>query len=115
MDFPELLNKLVKMVKKLFGYHEIDFLELLNKVARVARPAHHEFVPIESMESRFDESSLDSLDMLMIAMYMAMIYDIDDEIAKNLTPATPLEMLEEINKHKKRTPKSIEAALEMIQ
>lgn len=93
----------------------MDFLELLNKVARVARPAHHEFVPIESMDSKFEESCLDSLDMLMIAMYMAMIYDIDDEFAKSLTPATPFEMLEEINKHKNRTPESIEAALEVIQ
>lgn len=92
----------------------MDFLELLNKVARVARPAHHEYTPIESMDARFDESNLDSLDMLMVGMYMAMIYDIDDEIAKELLPTTPSEMLADITKHKKRDPESIEAALEMI-
>jgi hypothetical protein len=93
----------------------MDFLELLNKVARVARPAHHEYTPIESMDTKFAESDLDSLDMLMVGMYMAMIYDIDDEIAKELMPETPAQMLEEINKHKSRDPESIEAALEMIQ
>lgn len=92
----------------------MDFLELLNKVARVARPAHHEYNPIESMDTKFDESDLDSLDMLMVGMYMAMIYDIDDEVAKELLPTTPSEMLGDIEKHKKRDPESIEAALEMI-
>lgn len=92
----------------------MNFLELLNKVARVARPAHHDLKPLESMDERFENSDLDSLDMLMVGMYMAMIYDIDDSIAKELNPETPTQMLEEINKHKKRDPESIEAALEMI-
>ena len=51
----------------------IDFIELFNKVARVARPAHHEFSPVQSMEERFTETCFDSLDMLMIAMYMSEI------------------------------------------
>ena len=92
----------------------MDFLELLNQVARVAKPAHHDFVPMASMDEKFEESCFDSLDMLMIAMYMAMIYDIDDEIAKDLRPETPAQMLEVINEHKKRDPESIEAAVEMI-
>jgi uncharacterized Fe-S cluster-containing radical SAM superfamily protein len=92
----------------------IDFLELLNKVARVARPAHHEFVPITDMNEKFTESCLDSLDMLMVGMYMSEIYDIDDAIAKELRPETPAQMLEEILKYKKQDPESIEAALEII-
>lgn len=92
----------------------MDFLTLLNKVARVARPAHHEFVPIESLDTPFTESCLDSLDMLMVGMYMAIIYDIDDEISKELNPKTGQEMWEDIQKHKKRDCDSIELALEMI-
>lgn len=92
----------------------IDFIELFNKVARVARPAHHEFIPVKSMEERFTETCFDSLDMLMIAMYMSEIYDIDDAIAKELKPETVQEMLDEINKHKKRDPESIEWAVELI-
>lgn len=92
----------------------MNFLELLNKVARVARPAHHEFIPIENMDERFEETCFDSLDMLMIGMYMAMIYDIEDEISKEFLPETPTSMLEFINTHKKRDPESIEWALEMI-
>jgi hypothetical protein len=92
----------------------MQFLDLLNAVARVARPAHHEFVPITSMDEPFTESCFDSMDMLMIAMYMATIYNIDDEIAKELRPETPAQMLAEIEAHKTQEPESIEAAMEMI-
>lgn len=92
----------------------MDFLELFNKVARAARPAHQEFIPFTSMDERFEESSLDSLDMLMMSFYMCEIYDIDDEIAKELRPKTVQEFLEAINLHKKRDPESIEWAMEIV-
>jgi hypothetical protein len=92
----------------------MNFIELLNGVARVARPAHHEFVPVQSMEERFEHTCFDSLDMLMISMYMSMIYDIDDEIAKELRPETVQEMYNLIQQHKKRDPESIEWAMELI-
>jgi acyl carrier protein len=92
----------------------MNFIELINKVGRVARPAHHEFVPIESMEERFEESCFDSLDMLMIGMYMSEIYDIDDEIAKELNPETVQEMYDLVQLHKKRDPESMEWAMELI-
>lgn len=92
----------------------IDFIDLLNKVARVARPAHHAFVPIQSMEERFDAGSLDSLDMLMVAMYMSELYGIDDEIAKELQPQTVQEMFDLITLHKTKEPESVEAAMKEI-
>ena len=92
----------------------MDFLELLNKVARVARPAHHEFIPIERMDERFEETCFDSLDMLMIGMFMAMIYDIADEVAKEFQPETVQELYDFIQLHKTRDPVSMEWALEQI-
>jgi len=92
----------------------MNFLELLNKVARVARPAHHEFIPIESMEERFEETCFDSLDMLMIGMFMSMIYDIEDDISKEFQPETVQELYDFVQLHKKRDPESIEWALEQI-
>lgn len=92
----------------------IDFLDLFNMVARVARPAHHEFVPIESLDVRFADTCLDSLDMLMIGMYFSMIYDVEDEIAKTFQPETMQELIAFIEEHKKRDPESIEWARELI-
>lgn len=92
----------------------MNFIDLSNAVARVARPTHHEFVPLTSMDEKLEESCFDSLDMMMIVMYMAMIYDIDDEIAKELRPETLQEMHDLIQQHKKRDPESIEWAMELI-
>lgn len=92
----------------------MQFLDLLNAVARVARPAHHEFVPITSMDEKFEESCFDSMDMMMIGMYMSMIYNIDDDIAKDLRPETPAQMLAEIEQYKTQDPESLEAAMELI-
>jgi hypothetical protein len=92
----------------------MNFIELLNKVARVARPAHHEFIPIESMDEKFEETCFDSLDMLMIGMYMSMIYDIPDEISKEFQPETVDELYDFIQLHKTRDPESMEWALEQI-
>lgn len=92
----------------------MNFIDLFNQVARVARPAHHEFVPVQSMEEKFEESCFDSMDMMMIGMYMSMIYDIDDEIAKDMQPTSMQEMFDLIQVHKKRDPESIEWAMELI-
>jgi acyl carrier protein len=92
----------------------MNFIELFNKVAKVARPAHLEFIPFTSMEERFTESSLDSLDLLMMSFYMCEIYDIDDETAKELNPETVQEFYDAIQLHKKRDPESIEWAMEFI-
>ena len=92
----------------------MNFLDLLNEVARVARPAHNEFVPVTSMDESFTEACFESMDMMMIGMYMAMIYNIDDDIAKELRPETPAQMLAEIEQHKTQDPESIEAAMELI-
>jgi len=92
----------------------MDFLELLNKVARVARPAHHEFIPMSTMDELFEESCFDSLDMIMIGMYMAIIYDIDDAVVRDFVPTTPAAMLEFVQTNKKRECESIEWAMELI-
>lgn len=92
----------------------MNFLDLLNAVARVAKPMHQDFKPIESLDVQFKDTEIDSLDGLLILMYMCMIYDIDDSVAKEFHPVTPQQLLDFIEANKKRDPESIEAAVEMI-
>jgi hypothetical protein len=66
------------------------------------------------MDEKFEETCFDSLDMLMIGMYMGMIYDIDDEISKEFQPETVDELYDFIQLHKTRDPESMEWALEQI-
>jgi acyl carrier protein len=86
----------------------------LNGVAKVAKPAHSEFSEIQSMDEKFSSLNLDSLDMLMIGVFIAIIYGIEDEVAKNLHPTNAQEMLDFVNQHKTCDPESIESALELI-
>lgn len=92
----------------------MNFLQLLNAVARVAKPAHRDLAPITDMDVKFTETDIDSLDGLMVVMYFAIIYDIEDDLVKDFHPETPQELCNFIAIHKKRDPESIEAALEMI-
>jgi acyl carrier protein len=92
----------------------MNFLDLLNAVTRQARPAHRDFKPMDSMDLPFTETEVDSLDSMMIVMYLAIIYGITDDECKDFHPKTPRELLEFIEHMKSRDPASIEEAMEMI-
>ena len=92
----------------------MNFLELLNKVARVAKPAHADLAPIESMDEKFTDTDIDSLDGIMVVMYFSIIYGIPDDLVKDFHPQTPQELSDFVDVHKTTEPESIDAALEMI-
>jgi len=92
----------------------MDFIKLFNEIAVVARPAHKGEIAILSLDEKFSDAGLDSLDMLLIGVYMADIYGIPEDIAKTMMPTTGNEMLEFIEKHKTQTPESIEEAVKMV-
>jgi hypothetical protein len=90
------------------------FLDLLNKVARFAKPAHQDLRPIDDVNTLFTETDIDSLDGMMIVMYFAIIYGIHDDDVKEFHPTTPRELQEFVERMKKQEPESIDAAMEMI-
>ena len=92
----------------------MNFLDLLNRVARLAKPAHQDLTPIDSMETPFKDTEIDSLDGMMIVMYMAIIYGIPDDECKEFHPTTPQELFDFVLQYQREAPESIEAALEMI-
>ena len=92
----------------------MDFLDLFNKVARFAKPAHSDFTPLDSFRTPFTETELDSMDMLIVAMYFSEIYGISDEDSKTLMPKTVAEMQELILALKTKVPESVEAAMGSI-
>lgn len=93
----------------------MNFLDLFNKVARVARPAHSDLTPLTSLDQQIKDSELDSLDTLVLCMYMAELYGVSDEASKEMLPQTPQELLDFLNVHKTTEPTSVEAAVESIQ
>ena len=92
----------------------IDFIDLFNRIARIARPSHHAFAPLETMDERFEDSDLDSLDMLMISIYFSDVYGIDEKVAKEMQPETLQQLYDLVQLHKTKDPVSVEEAVGWI-
>lgn len=92
----------------------MDFLELTNKIARIAKPAHAEFNPLEGIHDSFADAGLDSMDVLVLCMYMAEIYGVSEEASKEMQPKTPNDLLLFLSDHGTKLPSSVEAAVESI-
>ncbi len=92
-----------------------QFLELLNAIAKLARPLTADEFVLTSMDTKFTDTPIDSLDMMMIHCYIGVIYEIDDEVAKTLHPATPLELLELVELHRQAEHVSVAEAMEKCQ
>lgn len=93
----------------------MDKLELFNAVARVAKPLHLTFEALKSLETKFKDAGIDSLDTLLITVYFCTLYGIGEEKAKNFLPSSPQEIFDFLEKHKTREPSSVEEALGEIQ
>lgn len=89
-------------------------IELFNRLARHVRPAFQEYVPIESLDIEFPETGLDSMDGLMMLIYLCDIYGVDDETSKTISYTNPKELLAKVREHKKRDPQSVDEAMEWV-
>lgn len=92
----------------------MDFLELFNAVARKVRPAHHDYKDVTDLDMPFTETGLDSMDGLMMGIFMCDIYGVSEEVGKEMMPTTPREMLDFLEKHKTKTPTSVKEAVEGV-
>lgn len=93
----------------------MDKLELFNAIARVAKPLHLTFEELKSLDVKFKDAGIDSLDTLLITVYFCTLYGIGEEKAKEFLPSTPQEIFDFLEKHKTREPSSIDEALGEIQ
>jgi len=94
--------------------NDTEFLELLNQVAKKAKPFHDELIPITDMDAVLADSGLDSLDLLMCAVYLAEIFDVEDEKSKEMVVKTPKEALDFVLAYGRRQPQSCEEAKEWL-
>lgn len=93
----------------------MDFLELFNRLARLAKPAvADELVPITDLDAPLKDTGIDSLDMLMITVYTCEIFGIPEEVGKNLKPANVAEVKSFVEQHKTRDFGTLEEALAAI-
>jgi len=93
----------------------MDFLELFNAVAEKARPIHTQYTPVPDMTTPIAEFGMDSLDMLMVSVYMCELHGIPEEVGKDMIATTVQEFADFIAEHKTQEPESIQAAQDYIQ
>jgi|TARA_B110000503_G_scaffold69357_1_gene108114 hypothetical protein len=93
----------------------MDDLELFNRLARIARPAHTEYTPLTDLNTPFPDTGLDSMDGLMLSIFYGDIYGVPEEVSKEFLFNTPAELLALVKQHKTLEPESIDTALERVQ
>ena len=91
----------------------MDFIEIFNYVAKVARPAHTKECNAVSMADEFVDIGLDSLDGLVMLMYYDDLYGIADEISKEWTPKSVQELHDLVMANKTKEPASMEEVVEV--
>lgn len=80
-----------------------DFLKLLTAAVRVAKPFHGSTIAITEMDVPFSEYNVDSLDMLMVGIYMSEAFGVPEEIAKDMKPVNGFEMKQFLMQHATKT------------
>ena len=66
----------------------MNFIELFNRLAKLAKPLHESENDAVSMDQDVKELGLDSLDVVLTFMYLADVYGLDEEISKKIPPNT---------------------------
>lgn len=66
------------------------------------------------MEDNLAEVGIDSLDGMVMMMYLCELYGVDDAVSKEWHPETVGEIYNLLEANKSREPSSVEGALEQI-
>jgi acyl carrier protein len=69
-----------------------DFLRLFNTAMALAKPMGKPTVNAEQIDSGFESIDVDSLDLLIIAMYLCDAFAVPEEVGKEMRPANLREM-----------------------
>ena len=91
----------------------MNFVEIFNYVAKIARPAHSMPSIAQSMEDQFQDIGLDSLDGLVMLMYFDELYGIADEVSKEWSPVSVQELHDLVMANKTKEPASMEEVAEV--
>jgi acyl carrier protein len=92
----------------------MDKLELFNSLITVVTPVNSMGAKAEALSDPLSETGLDSLDLLMMAIYLSDIYGVSEEIAKTMQPITVNDMFVFMEEHATKTPTNLQEALESV-
>lgn len=76
---------------------------------------HPDFDNAKSLDDKLQDIDIDSLDSLLMGLYLCELYGIPEDKGKELSPVTVREIHDFLMAHKTKEPESLEAAIEAIQ
>jgi acyl carrier protein len=90
----------------------MDKLELFNKVAEVVKlNSVTKYKPISTLDMPWADTNLDSLDAIMMCVYLSEIYNVEEETSKEFVFTTPRELIDLVEANKTTEPESLDAAI----
>lgn len=93
----------------------MDKLELFNELIAVVSPVNSMGAHAAALDEPLNETGLDSLDLLMMAIYLSDIYGVDEEVLKTIQPITVQDMFDFMEQHRtKELPETVAKALERV-
>ena len=93
----------------------MDYLKLFNEIIKIATPLNSNKAEATSLEQLLADTGLDSLDLLMVGIYLAEIFGVSEEIAKQVQAKTVGEMINYMHFNRTKEPASVEEAIKGIQ
>jgi len=92
----------------------MDKLELFNGLISVISPVNSMEAKADSLDQPLNETGLDSLDLLMMGIYLSDIYGVEEEVAKVMQPVTVADMFAFMEVHKTKEPTNVQDALDSV-
>ena len=106
--------------------NEQDKIEIMNHIIALARPVSSEELKITTLDIEMKDTGLDSLDFLMVGIYLGDVYGLSEEDLKNMQPKQPAEgeepssftvrdIFKYVEAHATKHPTTVKEALESIE
>lgn len=93
---------------------EKDYIELLNEIIKVARPVSADELKLTTLDIDLKDTGLDSLDFLMVGVYLSEIFGVSEEDMKLMQATTVRQMLDYMISKKTKEPESVQSAVNSI-
>lgn len=95
----------------------MDHLQLFNEIIKLATPLNSNKAEATSLDQKLVDTGLDSLDLLMVSVYLAEVFDVSEEIAKNVgnSAQTVGDMVNYMHFYRRKDVNNVEEAIKSIQ
>jgi len=87
----------------------MDYVLLFNELIKIIKVAGGESCKASSLEDSISGIGLDSLDTIMLCLYLGELYGLDGELFKDIPVTTLAEMFSFVVAHKTTEPESVGA------